>query len=278
MLALGMAVAVIAGCGRGGTPTPTPSLSPSASASDSPSASPSVTPPPAGKAAVYWVADSGMGLVLYREFIEAADGDPALAALRHIVAEDADPVDPDYTNLWGNGSTVNSVEYSGQLATVDITIEKLNVGAASEQRAIDQLVWTLTENHPETTQVLFKSGGEVIESFAGHVDARAAFSRQPPFEVLAPIWIDSPTGRVSNPVVATGTACTFEAAFAWELRRDGKTIAKGSGLADQACPVRSSWRIELGTLESGKYTLRVIDFSAEDGSVNQLDSKVFRVR
>lgn len=220
-----------------------------------------------------------MGLVLYREYIKAPAGsDPAVIALKHIVADGTESVDGDYENMWGNGSTINSVTYSGELATVDLTIKRLNVGALSEQRAIDQLVWSLTENHPQTTQVLFKSDGQPLESFAGHVDARAAFARQPAFEVLAPIWIDFPRGNVTSPVVATGTACTFEGAFAWEILQGGATIARGSGLADEACPVRSAWRVELGALDPGKYLLRVIDYSAEDGSINQVDTKPFKVR
>lgn len=271
-----LAAVLLASCGRGETPVASPSPTPSPTFTAEPT--PTVAPVPSGQVALYWVADSGMGLVLYREYIGLKQGkEPGEAALRSLLAYGAKPVDPDYTNLWGRGSTLNSVTYSGELATVDLTIKGLNVGAEAEQRAIDQLVWTLTENHPATTQVLFKSDGEVLETFAGHVDARSAFSRQPDFEVLAPIWIDKPVGRATNPVVATGTACTFEAAFVWELRKDGKTVAKGGGLSDQACPVRSLWRVELGTLDPGRYTLRVIDYSAEDGSINQLDSKVFRV-
>ncbi len=69
------------------------------------------------------------------------------------------PLDPQYVNLWGNGNTVNSVTFDNSVATVDLGEILFNVGAKGEQRAIDQIVWTLTEFAPEITAVAFTVSG-----------------------------------------------------------------------------------------------------------------------
>ena len=47
--------------------------------------------------------------------------------------------------------------------------------------------------------------------------------------------------------------------------------------AATACPDRSAWKIDLGELAAGKYTIRVFDLSAEYGSVVSEDDKDFTV-
>ena len=249
-------------------------MSPSASAS----ATGGSTITPSSSAQVFWTAKSGMGYVLYHEYINIDSGtDPALAALRYVMATGAKPKDSDYLNFWGDGTTVNSIEFSGELATVDLTPGTVVLKTKTKQPALDQLLWAVAGNHSGIKQVLFKSGGALLPTLGGVIDTRTSLEVTPDVEAFAPIWIEYPVGKVASPVVATGTACTFKAAFAWELTKAGKSVAKGSGLADQACPTRSKWRIELGNLDAGKYKLRVIDYSAEDGSINQQDSKVFTV-
>lgn len=257
-----------------GCSTPQPAAS--GTASPAPTASVSVTASPAATQAadVYFVGDTGTRMVLYRESVELpASADLALTALRYLTASGTQAQDTDYSNLWGNGTTVNGITYDGKTATVDLTLQPLNVGSEAEMRAIDQLVWTLTANHPSIEQVRFTSGGAVVESFAGHVDTTGAFAREHDYDVLAPIWVDTPPDPVASPVVVTGTACTFEAVVAWELSKGGTVVRTGSTVAAQACPVRSPWSVDLGTLAPGEYVFRAIDYSAKDGSVNQADTK-----
>ena len=82
---------------------------------------------------------------------------------------------------------------------------------------------------------------------------------------------------MTSPVVVTGMACTFEANVSWELLQNKKTIDSGATTAALACPDRSAWKIDLGELAPGKYTIRVFDLSAEDGSVVSEDDKDFTV-
>jgi hypothetical protein len=249
-----------------GEQLPTPSATPTASAE-------------AQSVWVYYVGDTGTRLVLYREPAQVADGqDAALAALRYLTRAESRPNDPDYTNLWGNGTEVNAITYQGSQAVVDLAIQPLNVGSEAEARAIDQLVWTLTENHSGTSGVRFTAGGQPIETIAGHVDTTKTFTREPDYEVLAPIWVDAPTNPSRNPVRVTGSACTFEAGVAWELLQQEVVVDSGNTTAAEACPVRSTWTVDLGALAPGEYVFRAIDFSAEDGSVSQVDTKPIVVK
>jgi len=279
-----VAVAVLFATGCG---TAQPSSSESASASSSPMPSHSESPTPSSSpsemksVAIYFVGDTAQGLRLYREFhmIPVDLGSPtSLASLKFVVAQGTKPSDGDYTNLWGNGSVVNSISQMGSVATVDITITKLNVGAEAEMRAIDQLVWTLTANDKSIKSVRFISDGKPLESFAGHVDATGTFTRERTYDVLAPIWVNAISDSARSPITITGTACTFEAGVAWTLTKSGSVEKSGSTTAAQACPIRAVWSVELGTLPAGDYVFTAIDYSAEDGSIAQQDSKAFSVK
>ena len=264
------------------SPAPTPSVSPTKTFSES--ASPTNKPSPflslaKTTVAMYYVGKTNNGLRLYREFrsIMATD-DLGLYSLRSLLKNKHHPIDMDYFNLWGNGSVINSVRYSGNKATVDIAVVPLKVGAEAEMRAIDQLVWTLTANHPATSTVSFTSGGKSFESFAGHVDAQQSFSRELHYDVLAPVWIDQVASVLTSPVIMRGTACTFEAGVHWQLFRNGELIRENLVTASGACPIRGAWSVNLGALRAGQYYFVAQDISAKDGSVDQEDSKEFTIR
>ena len=285
---------ILVSCHVAVAPNPNTSESPSLSPAPSPSSSPSKTPAPTVSptnspsaspslakrtAALYYVGKSESGLRLYREFrsIMSTD-DVGLYSLRTLVRNKHHPIDGDYFNLWGNGSVINYIHYSGSKAVVDLEVVPLVVGSEGEMRAIDQLVWTLTANHPSTTSVTFTSGGKSFESFAGHVDARHSFSRELHYEVLAAVWVDQVAAVMTSPVIMRGTACTFEAGLHWQLFRNEELIRENHALASGACPVRGAWSVNLGMLRSGHYTFVAQDISAKDGSVAQEDSKAFTIR
>ncbi len=272
------------------SPAPSPSGWPSNSASTSasptiePTVSPTIKPsasPSLAKMtlALYYVGKTNNGLRLYREFRSVmSTDDMGLYSLQALVRKKNHPFDMDYYNLWGNGSVINYVRYSGSRAVVDIAVVPLKVGAEAEMRAIDQLVWTLTANHPSTTSVTFTSSGKSFESFAGHVDARQIFSRELHYEVLAPVWVDQVAAVMTSPVIMRGTACTFEAGVHWQLFRNGELIREKHVLASGACPVRGGWSVNLGMLREGHYMFAAQDISAKDGSVTQEDTKEFVIR
>ncbi|MCX6417596.1 MAG: GerMN domain-containing protein [Actinobacteria bacterium] len=234
--------------------------------------------------AFYFTSETAQGFRLVREVhqvrkVENDLGDvKGFNSLVMLVDGQLPPFDGDHRTLWNNGTKVNSVSVVEGIATVDLTLGRISLGAESEQRAIDQIVWTLIENDPSVTSVKFTVDGIVSESLAGHVDFAQVFVPAPGFDVLASVWIDLlDRSDVSNPVSITGSACTFEANVAWELTKGGDVVSSGATTAATACPDRSNWSIDLGELAPGNYVLKVSDTSAEDGSLIFEDTKAFTV-
>jgi hypothetical protein len=234
--------------------------------------------------AFYFTSETAQGFRLVREVHQVSKVENDLGdhkgfnSLVMLVDGQLPPFDGDHRTLWNNGTKVNSVTTADGVATVDLTLGRISLGSESEQRAIDQIVWTLIENDPAISSVKFTVDGVPSESLAGHVDFAQAFAQAPGFDVLASVWIDLlDRSDVSNPVSITGSACTFEANVAWELTQGGNEVSSGATTAELACPDRSNWKIELGDLESGNYVLTVSDFSAEDGSLIFEDTKAFTV-
>jgi hypothetical protein len=234
--------------------------------------------------AFYFVSETAQGFRLVREVqqvskIENDLGDnKGLNSLLMLVNGQLPPFDGDQVTLWNNGTKVNSVTTVDGVATVDLTLGRISLGSESEQRAIDQIVWTLTENDPTVTSVKFTVDGVVAESLAGHVDLTQPFIRAPSYEVLASVWINLlDRSDVKNPVTISGSACTFEANVAWELTQNGDVIKTGSTTSATACPDRSDWKVDLGELAAGNYVFKVSDLSAKDGSVVFADTKAFTV-
>jgi len=232
--------------------------------------------------AFYFTSETAQGFRLVREVHQVSKvendlgDDKGFNSLVMLVDGQLPPFDGDHRTLWNNGTKVNSVSVVEGVATVDLTLGRISLGAESEQRAIDQMVWTLIENDPAVTSVKFTIDGLVSESLAGHVDFSQVFTPAPSYEVLASVWIDLlDRSDVSNPVSITGSACTFEANVAWELTKGGDVVSSGATTAATACPDRSDWGIDLGGLAPGNYVLKVSDTSAEDGSLIFEDTKAF---
>ncbi len=229
----------------------------------------------------FFVSDTPRGFKLLSEVQPwtAAD-DMNLQVVSDLVTGKIVPLDSEYTNLWGGSNTVNSVGIAGSVATVDLGDISLNVGAEGEQRAIDQIVWTLTEFAPEVKAVAFTVNGKTVESFAGHVDTTAQFERAIDYEVLNPLQISSINqgAELTSPVTISGQACTFEANVVWKLLQDDKVVQESFTTASSGCPERGDWSITLEDLAPGEYLFQVLEYSAEDGSLFAIDDKRFTVK
>lgn len=267
-----VAAALVAACG-----TTAPNTSPSPTTS-TPHTTPTPTPT-SMSLKMFYVADTGTDLRLYREqALVPDDGPPGLAALRYLVAHK--PVDPDYSSLWPTTTVIKGITMSGSEATVDLAPVQLQVGASSEQMAIEQLLWTLTAASPGVKSMRITINGKPVESLAGHVDATQAFSKPAAYEVVATVWMLKPEQGAtvsSRSFTLSGMACTFEAAVVWSIRKGTTTVRKGAATAAEACPAWSPWSVEINGLQPGTYTAEVDDFSAKDGSLIAKDTKTFTV-
>lgn len=257
---------LVASCGNG-EPTPSQSTTPTPTNTET-------------NAVFYFVADTPLGFKLFQETHVLTTLQPiAIEALNRLVDGSEAPLDPDYTNLWGNGSWVSGLTIADERATVDFGKIKLNVGSSAELMAVEQIVWTLTANNTAIEEVRFTLNGEPLESLAGHVDTTGVFTRGEGYEVLSAVNILSPAdGSVlSGEVTFSGLACTFEANVAWRLLKSGSLVDSGSTLSSEACPATSPWQVELGLLETGDYEFQAIEYSMKDGSLSAIDTKTFTV-
>ena len=263
--AAGLAMSlVLSGCGTASSQSSTPTTPTSTKST-----------PVKQALAQYWVADTARGFRLYREFARLeVTPDPMTAALRALVT--SKPKDPDYASLWPLGTKINSVAISGDGATIDLTLGKMNVGAEGEVVAIAQLVWTATAANPSVSKISLTVDGKQIETIAGHVDARKPFKRAPAYEILAPVWITSPLegGQQSaQGFTLSGLASTFEANVAWKVFQNGKLIKQGSATAGGAAPAWKPWSVSIPGLAPGEYQFAAMEFSAKDGSLVSKDTK-----
>lgn len=254
------------------TPAPNPTTTPTPTSTQ--------TTPSTVDVSFYWVSSQPTSFRLMAETQSFPDSvDVPAAVIAAIVDGSAQPLDPDYVNLWGDGWSLNSLTIDGTIASVDLTKGRMSVGAEAESRAIGQIVWTLTQLVPSVTGVQFLIDGKEVDSIAGHVDTYEPIGRGDPNDVLSAVAILTPVegSTIPLPVKASGEACVFEANVSWELMKGDVSIASGSTMASQACPVRSPWSLDLGSLDVGTYVLFVRELSAKDGSVTSEDSKTFVV-
>lgn len=269
-------VLLVTGCASS-----TENVAPSPTDSVTPSAMPTQSDIVKEKqAVVFFASDTRKSIRLYSERVSVPEtsGGLVTAALTELLSG-IKPKDADYVNLWGENSRLNGVTVLNGLATVDLGFDQLNVGAEGELRAIEQIIWTLKANNPEITQVEFLRDGNIVESFAGHVETMNVFQIDEGYQSLATIDLDLDEGDiVKSGELVTGLACTFEANVPWELFQDGKLISSGAEVAEMACPVRSKFQINLGELKPGKYLLRVWESSMEDGSLINEDTKNFVIQ
>jgi germination protein M len=203
------------------------------------------------------------GKVWPMQRIVAASEYPERAALDALVAgptaeELADyPFSTEPFHDPGHGLEVTADELQGlvvedRVATVEVPRELRADGVA-------QVVYTLTQ-FPGVTAV------DVV------VEGSERRLRRADLEAFAPsVLVESPLAyeHVTSPVRVTGTANTFEANFAYELKDSGgRVIAKDFVTATSGTGTRGTFELEVPyeVPEDGDGTLVVFEHSAKDGS------------
>jgi hypothetical protein len=275
-----VAVLALAGCGGGdgddvASPSPSPSPT-SASPTPSPAVSPTASPAAETEArAVYYLRDTERGPKLYREFhARPVTGDAVRDAVEAMLTEP--PKDSDYTSLWPAGSSVRSVQVSGDTATVDLSQQAAqgNAGAEFESVSIQQLVHTVTAANTSVQQVQVTIEGQARETLWGHVDTRRPIRRAPAVDVLAAVWVLTPEegGSVARGGEVGGVATVFEATVSWQWVQGGGVVAEGFSTATEGGPGRGDWTAPV-EVPPGDYVFRAFESSARDGSEQSVDTK-----
>lgn len=276
--------------------TSTSTTAPSATGA-SPTASPSSGTGATTQVALpaYFVgATSGTGdrFGLYREFVRkavpagATQAQKAKAAVA--VAMNAQPFtnyEP-YVQPWA-GTKVEDLTVTPSLITITLSGPGASGFTAEQTRlAVQELVWTAQAaigqgNIP--VKFVVADGSTKLFGTYGTDKTYLRPAKDLQFEDLAPIWISSPDRDqvlpASAPVVVSGESCAFEATTQWQLKKAGTTIRSGVTTASSGCPVRGTWKVDLGVLPAGDYTFRMFEVSMQDGQgIVAETSKPFTVR
>jgi hypothetical protein len=276
-------IAVLAGGDKDVTATPagngsstaasgTETSTPSPDESDTSTPTPSTPVAVEGDVYVYYVMDDGQSPRLYREQRPNPGMDPVTAALSTMLTEPA--VDPDYTSPWPENTGILDYSVQGDVATVNLS-RFVSVGAAAENAAVQQLVYTVTANDKAVKQVRLLVDGKTPPS--GHQDWSQPVARAPMADVQGWIWLLTPTqgSTIGSPVSFTGYGTAFEATISWEVRQAGKVVEHGT--------VQGGANGEFGEfsgtvqLAPGSYEMRAFESSAKDGSPQHVDTKTFTV-
>jgi len=260
------------------TAPPTPTEAPSATPTAAPPGS-EVTVP------VYYLADTGRSLRLYREFHRVpAVGDKVFDALHELFTGSAD--DPDYTSLWPAGTRADAVsgDTSG-VEKVDLNSAALgpfNGGSEGAHLSVQQLVYTVTAADPSITQVQILVDGKRVSDLWGSEDISQPIERQTPsYEVLGAVWVLGPTqgATVGSPVEISGVATVFEGTVSIDIisRATNTRVKTTFAQASEGAPGRGTWSTTVN-LPPGDYVVRAYEASAQDGHPTNIDDKAFTVR
>jgi len=281
--------AIVFGVSNAGDGLQTP---PAATSSPTPSSSvkvPGPNPSTSASAATtqvalpaYFVgANSGAGdrFGLYREFVRtpvpvgATASQKAKAAVE--VAMNAQPFtnyEP-YIQPW-SGTSVQDVTSSPSQITITLKGSGAS-GFTKEQTrlAVQELVWTAQAAVGKGTipvKFVLTDGSATLFGTYPTTQTYNRPAKELQYEDLAPIWIISPERdkvfKAGEPVVATGESCAFEATTQWQLKLSGAAVKSGTTMASSGCPVRGTWKVDLGVLAAGDYTFRMYEVSMEGGN------------
>jgi hypothetical protein len=176
------------------------------------------------------------------------------------------------TTLIPTGTELLGVTVEGILATVDLsTAFDSGGGSLAVTLAVAEVTYTLTQL-PGVDEVRFRIDGEPRDMLTGEgitVDpaTRDRFSDG----ALPPILLEQPFDHsaLTNPMVIGGTTNVFEATVNYQVvASDGNVLAKGMTMATcgSGCWGSFTAEIALPAGTAGPVTLRVFDYSSEDGT------------
>jgi hypothetical protein len=224
---------------------------------------------------VYYAVDvEGVGPRLYREFhAVAAGGDKVATALTEMFT--GSPRDPDYRSLWPTSTSVLSVKrLGGGVVQVDLS-GFVQLGAAFEVAAVQQLVHTVTAAEPSNPSVSLLVNGAVPPS--GHMDWSEPVKRSAPLETLSNVWILSPVqgATVPAPVKVSVYGTGWEGNVPLKVFKGSTEVASTQVTTMMGGFTQAQTTIDL---PPGTYELRAYNDNGRDETLQLWDTKTFTVR
>lgn len=231
---------------------------------------PDSTLPPTDEPGVAMYFVRGETLTVVGRFLGTWDATAVMQALLAgpTAAERADGV----STLIPAGTELLGVTVEGNAATVDLSAAyESGGGSLAVMLSIAQVTYTLTQL-PDIDEVWFRIDGEPRTMLTGEgimVDpaTRDRFTDG----VLPPILLEQPFDHsaLTNPIVIGGMTNAFEATVNYQvLSADGAVLTEGMTMATcgTGCWGGFTAEIALPAGTTGPVTLRVFDYSEEDGT------------
>jgi germination protein M len=225
-----------------------------------PGAETTTTPPATTEVSVYFLLN---GKVWPMERIVGASELPERAALDALVAGPTEEELEDFPfsiepfHDPGHGLEVSSDELQGLV--VEGQVASIEVPRELREDGVAQVVYTLTQSPGVTAVDVVKDGSK-------------RRLRRADLEAFTPaVLVESPLAytQVTSPIRVTGTANTFEANFAYELKdSSGRVIAEDFVTATSGTGTRGTFEFEVPyeVSEDDDGVLVVFEHSAKDGS------------
>jgi hypothetical protein len=197
------------------------------------------------------------------------DDNAQLAAAHEFLT--STPIDPDYRTLWPDG-----VDIAGITTQSDVTNFDLVTDGNAES------FWDNEKNRDLALQALARSAGLTDGAFGYSINGLSddvAYVVQPKDDVRAFLTIDNLVEgqAVASPVTVKVSGNVNEGNVNWVLTNsDGVEVDNGYVTTSMGMWTQAD--IPLGNLDAGTYTIKVVEYSMEDGTtVQNLDDKSFTV-
>ena len=141
----------------------------------------------------------------------------------------------------------------------------VEVGAAFESAAVQQLVWTATAADKAVTKVQLLVNGETPPS--GHSDWSQPVGRANSLTTLADVWILQPAERasVSSPVTIRVYGTGFEGNVPIKVFRDGTLVVATNVTTQMGGFAVASTRVRL---PKGSYVVKAYNDNGQDASLS----------
>ncbi len=227
---------------------------------------------------VYYV---GNGNRLYAEQHTVSGDTGPVAAVRELLT--STPIDSDYRRPPSGDVEVTGITRAGDTTTVHLAGDsaKLDTFPISGPDVPVRAVWlqeiARTAEIPVGNEMAVTLNGKPLEwMYFTHLPVTV----EPDAKVRAWIDIDSPAAgqTVDSPVTVKGTSTTFEGTLNWSVTdSDGKRVRQDLAMGG-ANGTWGPFRLDIGTLDPGTYTVTVYELSAQDGSKVHADDTTFTVR
>lgn len=229
---------------------------------------------------VYYPRDSTNGLRLGREVRQVPQADPLRGVVEALLGQ---PLDPDYSTGWAEGTRLLSVKTAGNVTTVDLSTEARRgdkFGSDFGLVSVDQVVWTVTALVGEDSLVDLTIDGAPPGELWGVTTWDGPRGREEALSVRVHVSIDAPSEgeTVTSPVRFSGDAAAHEANVPWVIRDElGAIVREGFTMSEESMRF-APWSFEV-PLEPGAYTVEVTGDEVGDteGFEPDIDSRRFTV-